>query len=82
MAKVEAKCGLTLKLFSKEGYEFYRPEIGISDLDTDKSDDLIKADISRAILVSSWVYEAITDQLSVVMEEQSKQISKELSVKK
>jgi len=34
MAKVEAKLGFTLKINKKDSYEFIRPEIGISDIDT------------------------------------------------
>ena len=37
MAKVEAKIGFTLKINKdKDSYEYIRPEIGISDIDTEK----------------------------------------------
>jgi len=78
MPEVGAKCGLTIKLFNNSQFEFYRPEITIEKIDSSKPDNVVKADIDRAIKVSEWVFEAIENKMNILIEEQSKAVSAEL----
>jgi hypothetical protein len=58
MAKVDAKVGFTLKISKASQYEFIRPEIGISDIDTDK-DIKVQLDLAEKALLETW--EKVTD---------------------
>ena len=79
MAKVSAKVGLTLKLFKDSQYEFIRPEIEISDIDTEKD---IDEQIQKGLEALTRVYSAISGRMSTIVYEQQAQIKKELEAGK
>ena len=82
MAKAGAKIGLTLKLFKNSQYEFIRPELEISEIDTSKTGDEIKKEIERAVKVSRMSYEALTEEMNKLIEEQRKALDSEVKKSK
>ncbi len=53
MAKVEAKIGFTLKISKNSQFEFIRPEIGISDIDSD-GDVTAQLEVAEKALKETW----------------------------
>jgi len=53
MAKVGAKIGFTLKLSKESQFEFIRPEIEISEIDTE-GNVKIQLDLAEAALKETW----------------------------
>ena len=82
MAKVGAKCGLTLKLFAKSQWEFIRPELEISEIDTSKTGEEIKKEIERAVKVSRLAYEALTEEMNKLIKEQAEVLDEEVKKSK
>lgn len=78
MAKVGAKCGLTLRLFKGANFEFIRPELEISEIDTSKSGEEIKKEIERAVKVSRLAYEALTEEMNKLIKEQAEALDEEV----
>jgi len=60
MAKVSAKCGLTLKISKESQYEFIRPEIEISDIDSEGD---IKSQLDLAIKALNDTWDVVTEQI-------------------
>ena len=82
MTKVGAKIGLTMKLFKTSSYEFIRPELEITEIDTSKSNEEIKKEIKRAVKVSRLTYEALTEEMNKLIKEQVEALDKEVKESK
>jgi hypothetical protein len=83
MAKVSVKCGMTVKLFKDSQYEFFRPEIGIEDIDTDGNvDEQLKIAVSALHdvwdTVTEEVNKKIVAEIPRVDAEMQLQVSKKL----
>ena len=61
MAKVSVKCGMTVKLFKDSQYEFFRPEIGIEDIDTEKD---ITEQLKIAVSAINDVWDTVTEEVN------------------
>jgi len=61
MAKVSVKCGMTVKLFKDSQYEFFRPEVSIEDIDTDKDVD---EQLKIAVSALNDVWETVTAEVN------------------
>jgi hypothetical protein len=79
MAKSGARIGLTLKIVKDDkNYDFWRPELECLDIDSDAPDDVVKKQIARAVQVSLWAYEAVTEGMNALVTKQNEQLAKEL----
>ena len=78
MAKSGARIGLTLKLINGSSYEFWRPELECLEIDSDAPDEVVKEQIKRAVQVSFWAYEALTEQMTEIINKQKVQIQQEI----
>jgi hypothetical protein len=80
MPRVGAKIGLTIKLNKDANFEYVRPEIEITDIDTEKNIELQLIEAHKAL---EKVYGSIAKKMSEIMEAQYKQITNEIkSVKR
>ena len=61
MAKVGAKCGMTLKLFKDSQYEFIRPEVSIDDIDTEGD---VEEQLKVAVMALNDVWETVTEEVN------------------
>ena len=61
MAKVGAKCGMTLKLFKDSQYEFIRPEVSIDDIDTNGD---VEEQLKVAVMALNDVWETVTEEVN------------------
>ena len=59
MAKIEAHIGLTLRATKNNDFQFVRPEIGISEIDTDGD---IDKQLKQAVVSLDKLWETITSQ--------------------
>ena len=68
MAKSGARIGLTLKIVKDDkSYDFWRPELECVEIDSDAPDDVVKEQIKRAVQVSVWAYEALSDKMTEIV---------------
>ena len=75
MAKSGARIGLTLKIVKDDkSYDFWRPELECVEIDSDAPDDVVKEQIKRAVQVSVWAYEALSDKMTEIVAKQNEQI--------
>ena len=81
MPKVEAKIGFTLKIRKDSQYEFIRPEIGISDIDSDEDVEK-QLELAEKALKETWnkitdlASEEILSHLGEIDQELQMQIAK------
>ena len=77
MAKVSASIGLTLKLFKDSQFEFIRPNLEISEIDTEKD---IKEQLDLAIKALKETWEVVTEQLNEQVLAQMPQVNTEMEL--
>jgi len=73
MPKVGARTGLTIRLFKESNYEFVRPEISISDIDTDGD---VPAQIKASMDALELTYDAIADRIGEILQAQMAELGK------
>jgi hypothetical protein len=65
MAKVSVTLGLTLKMNSGGGFNFFRPEINISDIETEAD---IAPQIERSLAAIKDVWAAIEENMGTIVD--------------
>jgi len=65
MSKVSVTLGLTLKMNSGGGYNFFRPEITISDIETETD---IAPQIERSLAAIKEVWAAIEENMDTIVD--------------
>ena len=65
MSKVSVTLGLTLKMNSGGGYNFFRPEITISDIETETD---IAPQIERSLAAISEVWDAVETNMEKIVD--------------
>ena len=68
MAKVSVGLGMTLKLSSGGGFNMFKPEILVSDIDLDHPDVSPEEQLKEAIACIGTVYEQVEGKMSEIIE--------------